>query len=245
MKINELLNEALPGVAKPGLPGLISRMFGGGQAAKVKASIDQGTKAWIAFAKNLASQGKITTATLPPQYAEIFKLWSANAMNLPPKHPAMIQITQELAAELARDNSEKPIKNAVTKLVNLSQTLAAGGPEARYTPEMKAQAVINVVDKQYGKYIKDIATKQAFVKFVNDTVTANPNISVDDLKKAAETEIGKLAGNPGSQNKTVNAGNLGTWTWNGTQWVNPSGSPAGTNLVAQLDQLATQQGVVK
>ena len=180
MKINELLNEALPGVAKPGLPGLISRMFGGGQAAKVKASIDQGTKAWIAFAKNLASQGKITTATLPPQYAEIFKLWSANAMNLPPKHPAMIQITQELAAELARDNSEKPIKNAVTKLVNLSQTLAAGGPEARYTPEMKAQAVINVVDKQYGKYIKDIATKQDFVKFVNDTVTANPNISVDD-----------------------------------------------------------------
>lgn len=221
MKINELLNEALPGVAKP---GLFSRMFGGGQDAKVKASIDQGTKTWLAVVKNLQNQGKINNTTTPQQYAEIFRLWSANVMNLPAKHPEMNKIVGELIADIATDSSEKSIKNAVTKLVNLSQTLAAAGPEARYTPEMKAQAVINVIDKQYGKYIKDIATKQAFVKFVNDAVKANPNISVDDLQKEANAELTKLTGtNDNSVTFTLPSGGTIKFTFDGTNWLDQNG----------------------
>lgn len=195
MKINELF-EALPGVKTPWYSKFFNK-----PDAQIKASIDQGTKAWVAFAKNLASQGRFTNVT-PQQSSEIFRAWSANAMNLPSKHPAMNKIIQELAAELAGDNSEKPIRNAVTKLVNLSQTLATGGPEARYTPEMKAQAVFNVLHKKYGKFIKDIATQQAFEKFINDTVKANPDISVNDLKDAAESQIAKITASPATTAST-------------------------------------------
>lgn len=241
MKINELF-EALPGVAKP---GIFSRIFGGGQNAQVKASIDQGTKAWVAFAKNLASQGRFTNVT-PQQSSEIFRTWSANAMNLPPKHPAMNTIIQELATELTRDNSVKPIKNAVTKLVNLSQTLAAGGPEARYSPEMKAQAVFNVLHKKYGKFIKDIATQQAFEKFINDTATANPNMSVDDLQKAANAELSKLTGtNDNSVTFTLPSGGTIKFTFDGTNWLDQNGKIVKKpSTIATLNaELAKKRGI--
>lgn len=216
MKIDELF-EALPGVAKP---SLFSRIFGGGQAAKVKASIEQGTKAWMAVVKNLQNQGRINNTTTPQQYAEMFRLWSANAMSLPAKHPEMNTIVGQLITDIGTDNSEKPIKNAVTKLVTLSQTLAAGGPEARYTPEMKAQAVFNVLDKKYGKYIKNIATKQALEKFINDTATANPNMSVDDLQKEANAELSKLTGtNDNSVTFTLPSGGTIKFTFDGTNWL--------------------------
>lgn len=238
MKINELLKEALPGAE----PSLFSRLFNRPDA-QIKASIDQGTKAWVAFAKNLSKQGRFTNVT-PQQSSEIFRSWSANAMNLPPKHPAMNKIIQELAVELTRDNSEKPIRNAVTKLVNLSQNLAAAGPEARYTPEMKAQAVFNVLHKKYGKFIKDIATQQAFEKFINDAVNANPDISVDDLKKAAEAEISKITtvpptppGNPPAARRRPKVGD--TVKYNGKQytWTNRAWR-AGTDVLTGSDARA-------
>lgn len=247
MKINELLNEALPGVKSQ---NWFSRLFNRPDA-QIKASIDQGTKAWIAFAKNLASQGKITTATLPPQYAEIFKLWSANAMNLPPKHPDMVRITQELAAELTGDNSEKPIKNAVTKLVNLSQTLAAAGPEARYTPEMKAQAILTVIDKYYGKFFKDLQSKIAVKTFIEKTVKDNPDKSVDELKSMIEANIAQFASKKNKKNKGGGAGGkdpnnipvgaISNYTGGPYKWANDAWrDSAGVALTGTDVQAATQ-----
>lgn len=238
MKIDELF-EALPGVNAPWYSKIFNR-----PDAKIKASIDQGTKAWVAFAKNLSKQGRFTSVT-PQQSSEIFRSWSANAMNLPPKHPAMNKIIQELAAELVGDNSEKPIRNAVTKLVNLSQTLAAAGPEARYTPEMKAQAVFNVLHKKYGKFIKDIATQQAFEKFINDAVKANPDISVDDLKTAAEAEISKITaapapaprGTPPAARKRPKVGDIVKYNGKQYTWTNRAWR-AGTDVLTGSDARA-------
>lgn len=49
----------------------------------------------------------------------------------------------------------------------------------------------------------------------------------------------------GTGNKTVKTANLGSWTWDGKQWINPAGQPAGGGLISILDKEAEKQGIVK
>ena len=186
MKINELF-EALPGAPKQ---GLLSRMFGGdAQAKRMKASIDQGVKSWIDYATQYGRQNP-TFLQDPVMYSKVFRQWASKAANLNVNHPAFNDIETGLATTL-RGRSTKPIEVAITKLVNLTQSMAAN-PEGRYTSEMKAQAVSKLIDQKYGRYIKNIATKQAIDKFINDTIKADPTLKAEDLQKAAEAEVIKI-----------------------------------------------------
>jgi hypothetical protein len=248
MKIDDLF-EALPGTPKQ---GFFSRMFGGNsQAKQIKASVDQGVKSWMQYAETVSRQNSVPGFNdNPTVYAKVFRQWASKATNLNVNHPALNDIETGLATTI-RGRSDKPIKDAVAKVVNLTQSMMVN-PESRYTPEMKAQAVSNLIDKKYGKYIKDIATKQAIDKFINDTIKADPTLKAEDLQKAAEAEIAKIVGgtspNPRGGPPSIPGGTTQTaggveYVWNGSEWRNSTtGASATAAIASALTASVTRSG---
>jgi hypothetical protein len=241
MKINELF-EALPGTQKQ---GILSRMFGGDpQAKRMKASIDQGVKSWIAYATQYGKQNP-TFLQDPVMYSKVFRQWASKAANLNANHPAFNDIETELATTL-RGRSTKPIEVAVAKLVNLTQSMMVN-PESRYTPQMKVQAVSKLIDQKYGRYIKDIATKQAIDKFIQDTMDANTAFTADELFKATDAKVSTIIsgtppgpgggppGPPGGGPPITRLYRNVPYKWDGSKWVGAvTGAPANPTISAAL-----------
>lgn len=230
MKINELF-EALPGAPKQ---GLLSRMFGGdAQAKRMKASIDQGVKSWIDYATQYGRQNP-TFLQDPVIYSKVFRQWASKAANLNVNHPAFNDIETGLATTL-RGRSTKPIEVAVTKLVNLTQSMMVN-PESRYTPQMKVQAVSKLIDQKYGKFIKNIATKQAIDKFIQDTMNTNTAFTADELFKAADAQVSALVApsDPNTVSFNLPGGSTLKFTFDGTNWKDSKGK-----VVTKASTLAT------
>lgn len=150
------------------------------------------------------------------------------------------------AAEKAMRNQAKQAYNIWVREV---PRLQASGDIDMNKPEIYAQ----YFGKWMSKNLKLPETDPIVQKGVEDLTNQGQQMtarSIQDLivkmmgqRRAAAYQ--KTQKPQSTKNKTVKTANLGDWTWDGKQWINAAGQPAGGGLINILDKEAEKQGIVK